>query len=83
MPLLEKVQEHLINIDAHLSNMEHRGFKENTDVSAVAKAKLKCEAAAKELEVETKCAMEKAGRAFLKEKRQGSTLLGILRSWNK
>ncbi|CAD6243047.1 unnamed protein product [Miscanthus lutarioriparius] len=63
--------------------MEHGGSKENTNVTVVAKAKLECEAATKELEVETKCAMEKVGRTFLKEKREGSTLSGILRSWSK
>jgi hypothetical protein len=37
---IDKVQEHLINVDAHLSNMEHEGSKENTDVAATTKAKL-------------------------------------------
>jgi len=80
---MDKVQEHLVNVDAHLSNMEHEGSKENTDVAVVSKAKLECEAAAKELEVETKRAMEKVRCAFLKEKREGSTLSGIPRSWSK
>lgn len=57
--------------------MEHRDSKEDADAAAVAKAKLEHEAAAKELEVETKRAMETVGRAFLKEKMAGTASSGF------
>jgi hypothetical protein len=72
---MDRVQEHLVNVDTRLSNMEHGGptdYKEDTNATAAAKAKLECDATAKDLEVDTKHAMEAIRCAFLKDKMESS-----------
>jgi hypothetical protein len=60
--------------------MEHGGSinnKEHTDATTTTKGKLEHDATAKDLEEETKRAMETVGLAFLKEKMEISTSSGI------
>jgi hypothetical protein len=64
---------HLVNIDARLSNMEHGdSTKEDVNAAAATKAKMECNATTKDLEEETKQVMEVIGRAFRKDKMEGS-----------
>lgn len=72
----DEVKDNFTTLDARLTNIEQGGSKEIADATAT-KAKMEREAAAKELEVATKQAMEASGRAFLKEK-ESSTTSGIL-----
>ncbi|CAD6272377.1 unnamed protein product [Miscanthus lutarioriparius] len=58
---MDKVSEHLINVDARLSNMEQGGSKDDADTAAVARAKLEHKDTTKDLEVETKRAMGSLG----------------------
>jgi hypothetical protein len=62
---MDKVQEHLAKVDVCLGNMKQGGSK--NEIATAAKEKLECEAVTKQLEVETKHAIDQARRAFLKE----------------
>lgn len=57
--------------------------KEDTDSAATAKAKLERDAIAKDLEEETKRAIETAGRAVIKEKMESSKSFAFLRLWSR
>jgi hypothetical protein len=69
---MDKVQERHINVDACLSNMDQGGSKEDADAVSMTKVKLDHDTVAKELEEETKHAIEMAGHTFLKENMEGS-----------
>lgn len=79
---MDKVQEHLVNCQHSLSNMERGGSTNNkahadAATAAATKAKLERDATAKDLEEEAKHAMETMGHAFLKEKMESSKSSGF------
>ena len=80
---MDKVQEHLINVDAHLSNMEQGGSKDDADTTAAARAKLEHKDTTKDLEVETKRAMGSPGMPSSRRRWKAQSHRASPRSWSK